>query len=406
MQYCEKRAWLGLLGQAMLLIAGFMLIFGTARVEAAFAERAGSMSEIKAVRVSNSADKTRIVLDGTKEASYKVSVLSNPQRIVVDIQNAWLAPDVKKSTTIDSRFAKAVRIAQHDPSTVRVVVESSVGKNNYKVFPLKGGSTAYRIVLDFGNLGGSSSGSAIDFNPKPKPKDETAGSGGGTGSSTGTGTGTAADKNQGNAGGTDVVVKGEPVFTPGIKGKVIALDAGHGGSDVGAIGPTGVTEKGVTLRVALELQKLLVKEGATVIMTRSTDTEVSPKKAKASDIEELQARCDAGNDKNADIFISMHMDSFTNSSPSGTTGYYYVNGSKAGQRLARELAEGLVTELGTGNRGTKSCNFYVVKHTTMPAALIEMAFISNDKEERLMNSEAGIKKAAEGLLKGIRSFFG
>ena len=404
MQYCEKRAWLGLLGRAMLFIAGLVLIFGAAHAEAAFAERAGSMSEIKAVRVSNSADKTRIVLDGTKETSYKVSVLSNPQRIVVDIQNAWLAPDVKKSTTIDSRFAKAVRIAQHDPSTVRVVVESSVGKNNYKVFPLKGGSTAYRIVLDFGNLGGSSSGSAIDFNPKPKPKDETAGSGGGTSGSTGTDT--AADKDKGNAGGTDVVVKGEPVFTPGIKGKVIALDAGHGGSDVGAIGPTGVTEKGVTLRVALELQKLLVKEGATVIMTRSTDTEVSPKKAKASDIEELQARCDAGNDKNADIFISMHMDSFTNSSPSGTTGYYYVNGSKAGQRLARELAEGLVTELGTGNRGTKSCNFYVVKHTTMPAALIEMAFISNDKEERLMNSEAGIKKAAEGLLKGIRSFFG
>ena len=406
MQYCEKRAWLVLLGKAMLFIAGFMLIFGAARAEAAFAERAGSMSEIKAVRVSSSADKTRIVLDGTKEASYKVSVLSNPQRIVVDIQNAWLAPGVKKSTAIDSRFAKTVRIAQHDPSTVRVVVESSVGKNNYKVFPLKGGNTAFRIVLDFGNLGGSSSGSAIDFNPKPKPKDETAGSAEGTGNSTGDGTGTAADKNQGNAGGTDVVVKGEPVFTPGIKGKVIALDAGHGGSDVGAIGPTGVTEKGVTLRVALELQKLLVKEGATVIMTRSTDTEVSPKKAKASDIEELQARCDAGNDKNADIFISMHMDSFTNSSPSGTTGYYYVNGSKAGQRLARELAEGLVTELGTGNRGTKSCNFYVVKHTTMPAALIEMAFISNDKEERLMNSEAGIKKAAEGLLKGIRSFFG
>ncbi|MBQ5649988.1 MAG: AMIN domain-containing protein, partial [Selenomonadaceae bacterium] len=152
MQYCEKRAWLCLFRQAMLFIAGFMLIFGAAQAEAAgFAERAGSMSEITAVRVSNSADKTRIVLDGTKEASYKVSVLSNPQRIVVDIQNAWISPNLKKSTTIDSRFAKSVRIAQHDTSTVRVVVESSMGKNNYKVFPLKGGSTAYRIVMDFGN---------------------------------------------------------------------------------------------------------------------------------------------------------------------------------------------------------------------------------------------------------------
>lgn len=175
---------------------------------------------------------------------------------------------------------------------------------------------------------------------------------------------------------------------------------------MGAIGPTGVTEKGVTLRVATELQKRLVKEGATVLMTRSTDTEVSPKKAKASDIEELQARCDVGNDKNADIFISLHMDSFTNSSPSGTTGYYYVNGSKAGQRLAKELSEGIVSALGTGNRGIKSCNFYVVKHTTMPAALIEMAFISNDKEERLMNSDEGVKKAAEGLVNGLISFFG
>ena len=183
MQYCEKRAWLCLFRQAMLFIAGFMLIFGAAQAEAAsFAERAGSMSEIKAVRVSSSADKTRIVLDGTKETSYKVSILSNPQRIVVDIQNAWISPDLKKSTTIDSRFAKSVRIAQHDTSTVRVVVESSMGKNNYKVFPLKGGSTAYRIVMDFGNLGGSSSGVAIDFNPQPKPKDEDKGTASDSGS--------------------------------------------------------------------------------------------------------------------------------------------------------------------------------------------------------------------------------
>ena len=412
MQYCEKRAWLCLFRQAMLFIAGFMLIFGAAQAEAAgFAERAGSMSEIKAVRVSSSADKTRIVLDGTKETSYKVSILSNPQRIVVDIQNAWISPDLKKSTTIDSRFAKSVRIAQHDTSTVRVVVESSMGKNNYKVFPLKGGSTAYRIVMDFGNLGGSSSGAAIDFNPQPKPKDEDKGTASDSGTAGSTGEGTAIGGSTGSTGsdtgsGKGTVTKGEPVFTPGLKGKIIALDAGHGGSDVGAIGPTGVTEKGVTLRVATELQKRLVKEGATVLMTRSTDTEVSPKKAKASDIEELQARCDVGNDQNADIFISLHMDSFTNSSPSGTTGYYYVSGSKAGQRLAKELSEGIVSALGTGNRGIKSCNFYVVKHTTMPAALIEMAFISNDKEERLMNSDEGVKKAAEGLVNGLISFFG
>ena len=378
----------------VMLLTMCLLLWGQQGAEAAgFAQRAGSMSEITGIRVSTDADKTRIVVDGTKETEYKVSVISNPQRIIIDIQNAWVSPNVKKATNIDSRFAKAVRIAQHDSSTVRVVVESSMGKNNYKVFALKGGTTAYRVVMDFGKVGGGSKNSGIDFNPQPKPDT--------SGSST-----TNSNTNKGDTVGTTPSgTSTEPAFTPGLKGKIIALDAGHGGSDTGAIGPTGVTEKGVTLRVAKALQKLLQAEGATVLMTRTTDTEVSPKKANASDVEELQARCDVGNDGNADIFISMHMDSFTNSTPSGTTGYYYTKGSKAGQRLAQYLSEGVVTALGTGNRGTKSCNFYVVKHTDMPATLVEMAFISNDKEEKLMNSEAGINRAAEGLLNGLRRFF-
>lgn len=378
----------------VMLLTMCLLLWGQQGAEAAgFAQRAGSMSEITGIRVSTDSDKTRIVVDGTKETEYKVSVISNPQRIIIDIQNAWVSPNVKKSTTIDSRFAKAVRIAQHDSSTVRVVVESSMGKNNYKVFALKGGTTAYRVVMDFGKVGGGSKNSGIDFSPQPKPDTSSSSS-------------TSSNTNKGDTvGTTSGGTTTEPAFTPGLKGKIIALDAGHGGSDTGAIGPTGVTEKGVTLRVAKALQKLLQAEGATVLMTRTTDTEVSPKKANASDVEELQARCDVGNDGNADIFISMHMDSFTNSTPSGTTGYYYTNGSKASQRLAQYVSEGVVTALGTGNRGTKSCNFYVVKHTDMPATLVEMAFISNDKEEKLMNSEAGINRAAEGILNGLRRFF-
>lgn len=378
----------------VMLLTMCLLLWGQQGAEAAgFAQRAGSMSEITGIRVSTDADKTRIVVDGTKETEYKVSVISNPQRIIIDIQNAWVSPNVKKSTTIDSRFAKAVRIAQHDSSTVRVVVESSMGKNNYKVFALKGGTTAYRVVMDFGKVGGGSKNSGIDFSPQPKPDTSSSSS-------------TSSNTNKGDTvGTTSGGTTTEPAFTPGLKGKIIALDAGHGGSDTGAIGPTGVTEKGVTLRVAKALQKLLQAEGATVLMTRTTDTEVSPKKANASDVEELQARCDVGNDGNADIFISMHMDSFTNSTPSGTTGYYYTKGSKASQRLAQYVSEAVVTALGTGNRGTKSCNFYVVKHTDMPATLVEMAFISNDKEEKLMNSEAGINRAAEGILNGLRRFF-
>ncbi len=399
MQYCVKKSSLGYLCRLLLFIAGCMMMWGTMTAQAAgFAERAGSMSEIKAVRVSTVSDKTRIVVDGSKETTYKVSVLSNPQRIVVDIQNAWLSPDVKKSTAIDSRFAKTVRIAQHDNSTVRVVVESTMGKNNYKVFALQGGSSAYRLVMDFGNLGSSSKNSGIDFNPQPKTDTTSS-----TSTSSNTSTGISQDSS--SSAGTTVESDREPTFSAGLQGKIIALDAGHGGSDVGAIGPTGVTEKGVTMRVAQALKKLLTSEGATVLMTRDTDTEVSDKKANASDVEELQARCDVGNDGNADIFVSMHMDSFTSGGPSGTTGYYYSQGSKASQRLAKYVSEGVVEKLGITNRGTKSCNFYVVKNTDMPATLVEMAFISNEKEEKLMNSEEGISKAAEGILEGLRKFF-
>lgn len=192
----------------------------------------------------------------------------------------------------------------------------------------------------------------------------------------------------------------------GLKGRVIVIDPGHGGSDSGAIGPTGVMEKSITLRVGNELRRLLTQEGATVYMTRSTDKEVSPKRSKATDIEELQARCDVANQKNADIFVSIHMDSFTNDAAKGTTGYYYSLGNKRSRILADKIRAGVIDQLGTQSRGTQSSNFYVVKHTDMPATLVELAFISNKNEEQLMNSEDGIKKAAQGIADGIADYFG
>ena len=187
-----------------------------------------------------------------------------------------------------------------------------------------------------------------------------------------------------------------------MKGKIIVLDPGHGGNDAGAIGPTGVMEKTVTLRVALELEKLLREKEAVVIMTRTTD-----KGAKASDIEELQARCDVANREKADIFISIHADSFTNPAARGTTGYYYAKSdTDDGRRLADAIRRGLCEQIKTPSRGTKPCNFYVVRHTDMPATLLELAFISNPEEEKILDSEDGVKKAAQGILDGIEDYFG
>ncbi|ORU00476.1 N-acetylmuramoyl-L-alanine amidase [Anaerovibrio sp. JC8] len=389
----------------MLLLAGFLMFFSTSEAQAAtFAQRMANMAEIKDVRVSSDKDKARIVLDTTKDVTIKTSVLSNPPRVVVDVQGAWISPEAKKTVNIGSQFAKTVRLAQFDPNTVRIVVESTMNANNRKFFSLAGGPTGHRLVLDFGNVSKGSSGAGIDFgkggsdtgNTKPTepttPEPPT----------------TNDNKPEEEPEKPETVEKPvvEPEFTPGISGKIITIDAGHGGCDVGAIGPTGVTEKSITLRIALELQKKLTEEGAKVIMTRNKDIEVSAKRERATDVEELQARCDIANKNNSDIFISIHMDSFTSSSPSGTTGYFYGKGTKASRRLAQYVSEGVVSSLSTGNRGTKSCNFYVVKHTDMPAILLETAFISNEREERLLNSEAGIRKAADGILNGIKKFFG
>ena len=143
-----------------------------------------------------------------------------------------------------------------------------------------------------------------------------------------------------------------------------------------------------------------------IAMTRNADIEVSKKRAKATDIEELQARCDVANAKKADIFVSIHMDSFTNNAAKGTTGYYYSLGDKRSRKLADKIRAGIVDQLGTQSRGTQSSNFYVVKHTDMPATLVEVAFISNESEEKMLDSEEGIRKAAQGIADGIADYFG
>ena len=127
--------------------------------------------------------------------------------------------------------------------------------------------------------------------------------------------------------------------------------------------------------------------------------------SKATDIEELQARCDIANAKEADIFISIHMDSFTSNAAKGTTGYYYAMGSQKSKDLADKVRQGVIDQLGTSSRGTQSCSFYVVKHTDMPATLVELAFVSNKAEEKLLYSSEGVKKAAQGILDGIEDYF-
>lgn len=374
-----------------------------------FGDRVDGMTEITGVRMSTHDGKTRLVIDAKDAITYKKPmVLSNPGRVVVDIPNAWISSKVNKFPSGSSAFVENVRIAQFNKSTVRIVVETSVGASNYKVFALKNPN---RLVMDFGELSDSTHATIAlpDTHTATNPSKTTT-----TTTSKNTGSSSQASEVAKETTGTSTTInkpstqthEETPVVTNGsLQGRKITLDPGHGGNDSGAIGPTGVMEKSVTLRVATEVERLLQNAGATVYMTRTTDTEVSPKGANASDIEELQARCDVGNNSNSDIFVSIHMDSFSGPAARGTTGYYYSLSSQAARTLADKIRQGVVNQLGTQSRGTQSCNFYVVKHTQMPATLVEVAFISNPSEEALMNSADGIKKAAQGIFNGIVSYF-
>lgn len=417
-----------------------------------FGDRARDMAEITNVRVNSGEKKIRIVVDASKPVTFKQMALSNPDRVVVDIPDAWIPAKVKRDTKVDSRFVGAIRIAQFNPTTVRVVIENKVGKNNYHVFRLSGGTAPGRVVLDFGDIGPSTQQATIavpdvkqpaktSTQPaapavkpsqpaaKPaqpaKPVKQPAATKKDTQKPAATKTDSKAEptkaqttESQQPAKKPDPAINQparEAAENPtdaeidritGLKGRVIVIDPGHGGNDSGAIGPTGVMEKTVTLRIGNEVARLLQNQGATVYMTRTTDTEVSPKGADASDIEELQARCDVANNHKADVFVSIHMDSFSDGAARGTTGYYYSLGSKQSRDLADKIRSNVIDQLGTQSRGTQSCNFYVVKHTNMPATLVEVAFISNPTEEKLLDSEEGVKKAAQGIADGIADFFG
>ncbi|MBP2646024.1 MAG: cell wall hydrolase/autolysin [Firmicutes bacterium] len=183
--------------------------------------------------------------------------------------------------------------------------------------------------------------------------------------------------------------------------KTIVIDAGHGGVDAGATGPTGIKEKDNTLAIGLLLRDKLERNGALVIMTRETDTEVAP--PNSSSTEELEARVDIANEASADIFISIHNDAFTSNAASGTTTYHY--GDTESTKLATYVQHSLTEELGTKDRGSRFASFYIIRYTDMPAILVEVAFISNPEEEMLLASVDGRFKAAESIFLGIVKYF-
>ena len=202
------------------------------------------------------------------------------------------------------------------------------------------------------------------------------------------------------------VLEGKAQSTNLLAGLTIVVDPGHGGPDTGAIAESGTYEKTNNLAIGLDLAALLRSAGAKVILTRSTD--ISPATGTYSELSDLQARTEIANDANADLFICLHNDAFSNSAAAGTTSYYSSDSpvSTQSQALATSIQSELVKAVSLPSRGVKDANFYVIKYTTMPSVLVEVGFITNPGEAELLESPEFQEKAAVGVYNGILKYKG
>jgi len=174
----------------------------------------------------------------------------------------------------------------------------------------------------------------------------------------------------------------------------IYIDPGHGGSDPGAVGPTGLKEKDINLSIAIDVGQILQKHGISAILTRQDDSRV-----------ELADRVKIANDNGADYFVSIHNNSASNPAATGTETFAFPN-SDRGTKLADAVQRSLVNEIKLANRGVKHKGLFVLKNTKMPAILVEIAFINNPKEEKLLKDPGFLNKASIGISKGILTFLG
>ncbi len=183
-------------------------------------------------------------------------------------------------------------------------------------------------------------------------------------------------------------------------GGLIVLDAGHGGSDPGAQNKAlGLNEASVTLDITKRLAALLKQQGWTVLMTRTSDVDVSY--WGSSGPEELGARVKVANDRKADLFLSIHCNSSVSASSNGTSLHYYKQGDRV---LAGELQSHVVAATGRTNRGLQANRFYVLTHSQMPAVLVETAFLSHPQEGALLGDANYRQRIAEGIAQGLKQY--
>lgn len=193
-----------------------------------------------------------------------------------------------------------------------------------------------------------------------------------------------------------------------VANKVFVIDPGHGGIDPGSKGASGTIEKEITLDMSKKLATVLSQAGAIVIMTRETDIDLSDPgggKLITRKRQDLSRRVGLANDRDADAFISIHVNSFKSGTGEHGAQTFYQPNSSEGAKLAKCVQGELVRLMKNTNRKAKAVDYYTTRNAKMPSAIVEIGFISNPKEEKLMCEEDYQGKLAYAIYSGLIKYF-
>lgn len=320
-------------------------------------EKKKELSNVKKINVVKNSTNNAVSITFDNIAKASVMTLENPFRIVADFENSALSMGDGNSK-VDSGYIKEVRWAKHDDDC-RIVIECSANQpyeisTNDDVYSIKVGNASSKIEID---------------DEKDKDDDTT---------------------------DEDVVVeKRDP------NNLLVVLDAGHGGTDPGALGKdeagnTIINEKDVNLSIALKVRDILVKNGVQVKMTRETDKFVP-----------LMDIADFANKNDADLFVSIHNNAIEDPSISGTLVMYYDTETKnsygiKSSYVAETIRDAVLDETSLVKRNNpNSPRILVLNQTKMPAVLVECAFVTNESDRNYLNSNKGISEIATGIANGI-----
>ena len=423
---------------AMLLLLLAQVFVAAANAASPVASTTDSEQKISALRIWPAQDYTRVTIESAQPLRFNMLGAKNPERLVLDLENVELSglqALLSGKLSANDPWIAALRAGQNKPGLVRLVLDlrSEVRPQLFTLKPV--GSYGHRLVLDIYPAQPADPLMAL----LDKPAERSAGSdssGGNTATASTTETGNAANNNAANS---NIGNNGNKLARPGQRLLTVAIDPGHGGEDPGARGRSGSWEKDVTLNIARKLKAAIDAEpGLRGVLTRDADYFMA-----------LQARVDKARRMKADLFVSVHADSFVHPHARGSSVFALsergatstaarwlakreneadliggVNLAVKDKFLAMTLADLSLTaqindslklgkavlgELGGINTLHKAhveqAGFAVLKAPEIPSILVETAFISNPEEERRLNDDAYQQRMVQAMLKGIKRYF-